>query len=75
VLSIPGAQALGTATSTGRLLLAVIGAVGQAKREAVLERQREGSPGPRVRAATRGVCLPHGDRRPRNRLRQQVVSP
>jgi DNA invertase Pin-like site-specific DNA recombinase len=33
---------LDTATSTGRLMFAVIGAVGQAEREAMLERQREG---------------------------------
>ena len=31
-----------TGTATGRLMLAVIGAVGQAEREAMLERQREG---------------------------------
>jgi DNA invertase Pin-like site-specific DNA recombinase len=42
VLSISGNQALDTATSTGRLMLAVIGAVGQAEREGMLERQREG---------------------------------
>ena len=42
VLSISGTQALDTATSTGRLMLSVIGAVGQAEREAMLERQREG---------------------------------
>jgi DNA invertase Pin-like site-specific DNA recombinase len=42
VLSISGSQALDTSTSTGRLMLAVIGAVGQAEREAMLERQREG---------------------------------
>ena len=42
VLSISGNQALDTATSTGRLMLSVIGAVGQAEREAMLERQREG---------------------------------
>jgi DNA invertase Pin-like site-specific DNA recombinase len=42
VLSISGNQPLDTATSTGRLMLAVIGAVGQAEREAMLERQREG---------------------------------
>jgi DNA invertase Pin-like site-specific DNA recombinase len=37
-----GALPLDTATSTGRLILAIIGAVGQAEREAMLERQREG---------------------------------
>jgi len=42
VLSISGNQTLDTATSTGRLMLGVIGAVGQAEREAMLERQREG---------------------------------
>jgi DNA invertase Pin-like site-specific DNA recombinase len=42
VLSISGNQPLDTSTSTGRLMLAVIGAVGQAEREAMLERQREG---------------------------------
>ena len=42
VLSISGNQTLDTATSTGRLMLSVIGAVGQAEREAMLEPQREG---------------------------------
>ena len=42
VLSISGNQRLDTGTSTGRLMLSVIGAVGQAEREAMLERQREG---------------------------------
>jgi hypothetical protein len=37
-----GNQALDTGTSTGRLMLSVIAAVGQAEREAMLERQREG---------------------------------
>jgi DNA invertase Pin-like site-specific DNA recombinase len=37
-----GAQPLDTSTATGRLMLAVIGAVGQAEREAMLERQQEG---------------------------------
>ena len=37
-----GTQPLDTGTATGRLMLAVIGAVGQAEREAMLERQREG---------------------------------
>jgi DNA invertase Pin-like site-specific DNA recombinase len=41
VLSISGNQTLDTSTSTGRLMLAVIGAVGQAEREATAERQRE----------------------------------
>ncbi len=42
VLSISGNNTLDTSTSTGRLMLSVIGAVGQAEREAMLERQREG---------------------------------
>jgi DNA invertase Pin-like site-specific DNA recombinase len=42
VLSMSGTQALDTGTATGRLMLSVIGAVGQAEREAMLERQREG---------------------------------
>jgi DNA invertase Pin-like site-specific DNA recombinase len=42
VLSMSGNQALDTATSTGRLMLSVIAAVGQAGREGMLERQREG---------------------------------
>src|SRR5271167_406500 len=37
-----GSQPLDTSTATGRLMLAVIGAVGQAERETMLERQREG---------------------------------
>ena len=35
-------SSLDTSTATGRLMLSVIGAVGQAEREAMLERQREG---------------------------------
>ena len=42
VLAMSGARPLDTGTATGRLMLAVIGAVGQAEREAMLERQREG---------------------------------
>jgi DNA invertase Pin-like site-specific DNA recombinase len=42
VLSMSGNQPLDTSTSTGRLMLSVIAAVGQAEREAMLERQREG---------------------------------
>ena len=37
-----GNQPLDTSTSTGKLMLSVIGAVGQAEREAMLERQRQG---------------------------------
>ena len=42
VLSMSGSQPLDTASATGKLMLSVIGAVGQAEREAMLERQREG---------------------------------
>jgi DNA invertase Pin-like site-specific DNA recombinase len=42
VLSMSGSQPLDTGTATGRLMLAVVGAVGQAERETMLERQREG---------------------------------
>jgi DNA invertase Pin-like site-specific DNA recombinase len=42
VLSMSDTQPLDTGTATGRLMLSVIGAVGQAEREAMLERQREG---------------------------------
>ena len=42
VLSMSGSRPLDTSTATGRLMLAVIGAVGQAERETVLECQREG---------------------------------
>jgi DNA invertase Pin-like site-specific DNA recombinase len=42
VLSMSGSQPLDTGTATGRLMLVVIGAVGQAQREAMLERQRDG---------------------------------
>jgi DNA invertase Pin-like site-specific DNA recombinase len=42
VLSMSGMQALDTSTAVGKLMLAVIGAVGQFEREMMLERQREG---------------------------------
>ena len=42
MLSMSGAEPLDTGTAIGRLMSAVIGAVGQAEREAMLERQREG---------------------------------
>ena len=42
ILAMSGTQPLDTGTATGRLMLAVIGAVGQAEREAMLERQRDG---------------------------------
>ena len=52
-----GSQPLDTGTAIGRLMLAVIGAVGQAEREAMLERQREGiAKAKAVRDATGAVC-------------------
>ncbi len=42
VLWMSRSQPLDTAASTGSLMLSVIAAVGQAEREAMLERQREG---------------------------------
>lgn len=42
VLSMSGSQPLDTATAIGKLMLAVIGAVGQFEREMMLERQKEG---------------------------------
>jgi DNA invertase Pin-like site-specific DNA recombinase len=56
-----------TSRSTpSRQMLAVVGAVGQAEREAMLERQREGMPGQNRRGTTtKAVCRPFGDRLPR----------
>jgi DNA invertase Pin-like site-specific DNA recombinase len=42
VLAMSGSQPLDTGTATGKLMLAVIGAVGQFEREMMLERQRDG---------------------------------
>jgi DNA invertase Pin-like site-specific DNA recombinase len=42
VLAMSGVQPLDTGTAIGKLMLAVIGAVGQFEREMMLERQREG---------------------------------
>jgi DNA invertase Pin-like site-specific DNA recombinase len=52
VLSMSGTQPLDTSTATGRLMLAVIGAVGQAEREAMLERNRQGQ----ARRPLQGPC-------------------
>jgi DNA invertase Pin-like site-specific DNA recombinase len=56
VLSMSGTQALDTGTSTGRLMLSVIGAVGQAEREA--NANGRGSRRRSVKADTRAVCRP-----------------
>lgn len=42
VLAMSGGQTLDTSTAIGKLMLAVIGAVGQFEREMMLERQRDG---------------------------------
>jgi DNA invertase Pin-like site-specific DNA recombinase len=42
VLAMNGNQALDTSTAVGKLMLAVIGAVGQFEREMMLERQKKG---------------------------------
>ena len=42
VLAMSGGQPLDTGTAIGKLMLAVIGAVGQFERKMLLERQREG---------------------------------
>ena len=42
VLAMSGSQPLDTGTAIGKLMLAVIGAVGQFEREMMVERQREG---------------------------------
>lgn len=42
VLAMNGSQPLDTGTAIGKLMLAVIGAVGQFEREMMLERQKEG---------------------------------
>jgi len=69
-------QSLGTGTSTGRLMPSVIAAVGQAEREAVLERQREGIARLSGRDDTRAVRRPHDDRRQRSSgSRRQASGP
>ena len=42
VLAMSGAQTLDTSTAIGKLMLSVIGAVGQFEREMMLERQKDG---------------------------------
>jgi DNA invertase Pin-like site-specific DNA recombinase len=54
VLAMSGTQPLDTGTATGRLILAVIGAVGQAEREAMLERQRDGIARAKVQGRYKG---------------------
>lgn len=54
VLSMSGSQPLDTSTAVGKLMLAVIGAVGQFEREMMLERQREGIAKARLEGRYRG---------------------
>ena len=51
-----------TGTATGRLMLAVIGAVGQAEREAMLERQRDGIARAKAQGRYKGRCRPFANR-------------
>ena len=61
VLSMSGTQTLDTSTAVGKLMLAVIGAVGQFEREMMLERQREGIAKAKAQGSTRAVYrLPSG---------------
>jgi hypothetical protein len=62
VMSMASSQPLDTGTATGRLMLAVIGAVEQAEHEAMLERQREGIAKAKRKAAFEAVCRPSGVR-------------
>jgi DNA invertase Pin-like site-specific DNA recombinase len=59
VLSMSGTQALDTAASTGRLMLSVIGAVGQPSARRCRMRV---SPRPSEKATTRAVCRPFAGR-------------
>ena len=76
VLAMSGAEPLDTGTAIGRLMLAVIGAVGQAEREAMLERQREGIAKAKREGRYKGVCRPFGDRQPKSSgSRRQASGP
>jgi DNA invertase Pin-like site-specific DNA recombinase len=74
VLAMSGSQPLDTGTPIGKLMLAVIGAVGQFEREMMLERQREGIVKAKGQAATRAVCRPLGGRLPRSSGSRPKVS-
>ena len=62
VLAMSGSQPLDTGTATGRLMLAVIGAVGQAERRPCWSASERVSPKPKRGAAIRAVCRPLGAR-------------
>ena len=74
VLSMSGAEPLDTGTAIGRLMLAVIGAVGQAERDAMLDRQGRASPKPKRRVAIRAVCRPLGARLTRSSGSRRLAS-
>jgi DNA invertase Pin-like site-specific DNA recombinase len=50
-------QAIDTSTSSGRLMLNMLGAIAQFERELMLERQREGVAKAKVKASTRAEHL------------------
>jgi DNA invertase Pin-like site-specific DNA recombinase len=54
VLNMSGSQPLDTGTAIGKLMLSVIGAVGQFEREMMLERQKEGIAKARLEGRYRG---------------------
>ena len=56
VLAMSGSQPLDTGTAIGKLMLAVIGAVGQFEREMMLERQREGIVKAKATGPLQGPC-------------------
>jgi DNA invertase Pin-like site-specific DNA recombinase len=78
VLSMSGTQTLDTSTAIGKLMLAVIGAVGQFEREMMLERQREGIAKAKAQGRYKGRvpctdCAKAGDRD--IRLKSEGVRP
>ena len=58
------AMGVDTATPTGKLVLNVLGAIGQFEREVMLERQREGVAKAKLRASTRDASRPPAPSRP-----------
>ena len=62
VLAMSGAEPLDTGTAIGRLMLAVIGAVGRPSERPCSNGRGRASPKPSVRAAIRAVCRPLGAR-------------
>ena len=66
VLSMSGGQPLHARTATGRPSLAIIGAVAQAEREAMLKREREVIAKAKAEGRYRALCRPFDDRLPRS---------